>query len=81
MPAVILCDADLKTPVEADTAPCGWGSHARRYSPEAQEAVDAYFLALKAGAAAGRAEFNKHRVKAALKFHKKYPDGKLPDEA
>ncbi len=81
MPLVRLCDADGKTAVEDDVAPCSWGKHSRVYSPEAQEAVDAYFLELKAAAADARSVFNKRRIKAQLKFHKKYPDGKLPDEA
>ena len=80
MPLVQLCDADGKTPIEADTKSCGWGCHARRYSPEAQKAVDKYFLELQAAVAQARSEYNKRRITAQLKFHKKYPDGKLPDE-
>ena len=41
MPLIRLCDADGKTPVEADAKPCGWGIHAHHYGPEAQKDVDA----------------------------------------
>lgn len=80
MPIVQTCDADCETvlkPGEVHVA--GWGQR-RIYSPEAIKDVDAYYVALKEGAAKARLVFEKHQIAAAKSFHKKYPNGKLPDE-
>lgn len=80
MPLVRLCDADGKSPVPKDAKPCGWGKHARMYCVRGQKAVDAYWNELQAAAAEARSEYQSRRIKAQVKFHKKYPQGKLPDE-
>ena len=80
MPIMQICDADCKTVLTPDTLKViGWG-HKRIYSPEAIKDVEAYHEAVIAAAAEARVLFIKRQEKAAKAFHKKYPDGKLPDE-
>ncbi len=80
MPIVRVCDADGKSPVPDDAEPQGWGKHARMYCAEGEKAVDAYWNELQAAAAEARGAYQERRTKAQEKFHKKYPQGKLPDE-
>ena len=80
MPIVILCDADGKTALTPEEAePAGWGL-IRRYSPAAIKDVDEFSRAMLDAAALARTAYLAEVDKARAKFHKKYPDGLLPDE-
>ena len=80
MPVVHICDADRKTILqEATMKVLGWGQK-RIYCPEATADVETYYEALVAAAQEARTLFEKKRDVAKATFHKKYPDGKLPDE-
>lgn len=80
MPIMQICDADCKTVLTADTlCVIGWGQK-RIYSSEAVKDVEAYHEDLMAAAAEARVLYTERQKAAAKRFHKKYPDGKLPDE-
>ena len=80
MPNVLICDADNHTRLDPLNAkPYGFGIP-HYYSPKAEDAVDVYVRELLAAANDARALFQTRRVAAAKEFHKRYPDGVLPDE-
>lgn len=80
MPIMQICDADCKTVLTRENSRAvGWGRK-RVYSYEAARAVDAYYKMLQEAAQEARELFQKKQAAAAELFHKKYPDGKLPDD-
>ena len=77
---MIICDADTKTVLTPEESePAGWGL-IRRYSPEAIKDVDEFSRAMLEAATSARTKYDKLVDVARKKFHKKYPDGLLPDE-
>ena len=81
MPVVRICDADCKTVLtEQDVIEFHWG-YSRGYSLKAMVDVDEYQQALSEAAGECRELFKKRQKAARIKFHRKYPKGKLPDEA
>ena len=79
MPTITLCDADGTTIIsEGEGVVYGFGLP-RVYCKEAEPAVDAYVNGLQAAAEDARELYRERRADLALKFHKEYPDGKLPD--